>query len=284
MATVRSSSNLQNMPELPEVETIMNDLKAVLRGACFEKVEIFNNRSVVGDLGFFVKLRGEKITKISRRGKFINIFFVNDLVITFHLRMTGRIIANKSSGSLKHERVRLIFNKVILHFCDVRKFGRIWIAKKDDYELVTGISKLGIEPLSPEFSFEKFIELVRGKKGSIKSFLLKQHPITGIGNIYADEACFYANLRPDSRLENLTKKDLKSLFESIKKALIQGVENRGTSVSDFIDTKGQKGRNQELLYVYKRAGQPCLICHKKLQKIKLASRTTVFCSNCQKKK
>lgn len=272
------------MPELPEVETITNDLKAVLRGACFEKAVVFNKRSVVGDLGLFDKLRGKKITQISRRGKFINIFFENDSVTTFHLRMTGRIIADKSVEEMKHERARLFFNKTILHFCDVRKFGKIWINKKTNYELNTGISKLGIEPLSKEFSFEKFLELLQGKKGSIKSFLLKQHPITGIGNIYADEACFYAKLRPDSRLENLTKKDLKSLFESIKKALIQGVENRGTSVSDFIDTKGQKGRNQELLYVYKRAGLPCLVCHKKLQKIKLASRTTVFCGNCQKKK
>ena len=94
----------------------------------------------------------------------------------------------------------------------------------------------------------------------------------------------YARLRPDGKLENLTKKDLEKLFSSIKKVLIQGIENRGTSVSDFIDTKGKKGNNQELLYVYKRAGKLCLICHKKLQKIKLASRTTVFCGNCQKKK
>ena len=272
------------MPELPEVETITNDLKAVLRGACFGKAEVFNEKSVVGDLALFDKLCGEKITKIFRRGKFINIFFENDSVITFHLRMTGRIIANKSAEEMRHERARLIFNKIILHFCDVRKFGRIWINKKSDYELKTGISKLGIEPLSPEFSFEKFLKLVRGKKGTIKSFLLKQHPITGIGNIYADESCFYARLRPDSRLENLPKKDLESLFSSIKKALTQGVENRGTSVSDFMDTKGEKGRNQELLYVYKRAGKSCLVCHKKLQKIKLAGRTTVFCSDCQKKK
>lgn len=131
--------------------------------------------------------------------------------------MTGRVILNKETKELRHKRARLAFNKIVLHFCDVRKFGRVWIHKKADYEVGTGISRLGMEPLSDEFSFEKFLELVRGKKGSVKSFLLKQHPITGIGNIYADEACFYAKIRPDSQLEKLTKKELQNLYSSIKK-------------------------------------------------------------------
>ena len=272
------------MPELPEVETIMNDLKEVLLEARFERVEIFNQNSVIGNKKIFSDVKGKRVTEIFRRGKFINIFLEGNFVITIHLRMTGRIIANRQNAHLSHERATLIFNKIILHFRDVRKFGRIWFNKKSDYEKNTGISNLGIEPLSGEFSFEKFLGIMKGRRGILKSFLLKQYTITGIGNIYADEACFYAKLQPNSYVENLNRSDLKNLFLGIKRALIQGVENRGTSVSDFLDAKGEKGKNQELLYVYKRAGKECLICNKKLQKIKLSGRTTVFCSNCQKKK
>ena len=271
------------MPELPEVETIVKDLAPVLKGAKFSGIEIFNKNTVVGKVADFAVIFGRKVSSVERRGKFIIIFFDNDYVVTVHLRMTGRLLVS-AEGNLKYERARMTFGKTILHYCDMRKFGRIWLNKKSEFEKETGIAKLGLEPLDKSFTFKRFLELVKGKKGIVKNFLLDQSQITGIGNIYADESCFYAVITPNSRLENLSKKDLENLFLGIKKALTQGVKNRGTSVSDFIDTKGKKGKNQELLFVYKRAGKDCLVCGTKLHKTKTAGRTTVFCLSCQKKK
>lgn len=270
------------MPELPEVETIVNDLKPVMKGLVFREILISNRNSVVGGAEGFDAVKGRKIVEVFRRGKFINMRFDNDYILTIHLRMSGRLILEKIAEHLKHERARLVFDKAIIYFCDTRKFGRIWLNKKTEFEKNTGIAKLGIEPLSKEFTLKKFLELVSGRKGILKNFLLDQSVIAGIGNIYADESCFHAKVRPNRRLESLNKKELEKLFSGIKKALQQGVKNRGTSISDFIDAKGKKGTNQELLYVYGRKDEKCLICGQNLTKIKAAGRTTIFCKKCQK--
>lgn len=270
------------MPELPEVETIVCDLKPVLVGAVFCGIKTEVRACVLPSVEDFSKAENLKVLDIKRRGKFINIFLEKDLVMTLHLRMSGRLIMQgHDEAALRFERTRIDFDKFSLRFCDVRKFGRVWLNHVSDYEKVTGIARLGAEPLDPGFDFQVFEKIFMKKKGSVKKLLLEQSNIAGIGNIYADEACFYAGIRPEAEIENLSGKKLEKLFESVVSALNQGIRNRGTSISDFADAYGKMGSNQELLYVYGRGGNPCMDCGEKLKKIKLAGRGTVYCEKCQ---
>lgn len=281
------------MPELPEVETIVSDLRPILKGQYFVAIKSSHKNHVVGATKNMGCIKGKKVVLVARRGKFINIFFENDYVMTIHLKMSGRLIWRDvgsdrsmtdegSDAPLKYERTRIDFEKGSLRFCDVRKFGRVWIYDLKNYKKVTGIEKLGIEPLSKDFDMASFVNIFADRRGTVKKCLLDQRLVVGIGNIYADEGCFYAGIRPDSKIEKLNNHDLKNLFNGVLKALKQGIRNRGTSISDFADAHGKAGRNQEVLYVYGRGGKPCLKCGDELVKIKVAQRGTVFCRKCQK--
>ena len=270
------------MPELPEVETIVSDLRPVLKGRFFVDLVGTHENSIIGALDNVASIRDKKVVTVERRGKFINIFFENNYVMTIHLRMSGRIIScDPGDEPLRFERTRIDFNGVSLRFCDVRKFGKVWICKASEYEAVTGISRLGVEPLNGDLNVSGFIEMMKGRKGSVKKWLLDQSKVAGIGNIYADEGCFYAGIRPGVRMEELNEKKLGRLFEGVIKALKQGVKNRGTSISDFQDAYGYKGKNQELLYVYGRGGAKCLKCESILKRTVVAGRGTVYCEEGQ---
>lgn len=270
------------MPELPEVETIARDLRAELVGSAFCSIVTEHDRSVVPEVGAFSVLVDAKVKKVDRRGKFLLLHFDNDYVVTIHLRMSGRVLLRTHDHEpLRFERHRLDFDKTSLRFCDSRKFGRVWVSHKDEYEEMTGIYKLGIEPFDAKFDAEYFKNLVSGKKGTVKKILLDQSLVAGIGNIYADEACFYSHIRPDARIEDLDDEQIEVLYKSVIKALNQGIRNRGTSISDFQDAYGKMGSNQELLYVYGRGGQKCMRCSDTLIKTKVAGRGTVYCKNCQ---
>jgi len=249
------------MPELPEVETVVNDLRPILVGKCFE---------------------GLSVLSVERRGKFIVIFLAEEKVLVIHLRMTGRlIVAGLEDEAFLYERRRLVFDDVSVRFCDQRRFGRVWLCDLRSYEEETGIWKLGVEPLEADFSTKVFADLMRGRKGTVKKWLLDQTLVAGIGNIYADEACFYAGVRPDREMGSLGEGDLERLYEAVLKALNQGVRNRGTSVKDYADAYGKSGKNQEVLFVYGRGRKGCLACGEVLVKCKVAGRGTVYCGECQ---
>ncbi len=270
------------MPELPEVETIVADLRPILLGRRFIELSGTHENSIIGAMDNVASIRDKHIVEVSRRGKFINIFFENDYVMTVHLRMSGRLIFRESNEEpLRFERTRIDFENGSLRFCDVRKFGRVWICKAEEYAELTGISRLGVEPLNGDLDLAGFIKMMTGKRGAVKKWLLDQSLIAGIGNIYADEACFYAGIRPDSAIEKLGKKDLGKLFSAVVKALRQGIRNRGTSISDFADAYGKKGQNQEVLCVYGRGGEKCLKCEVILKRTVVAGRGTVYCEGCQ---
>lgn len=270
------------MPELPEVETIVNDLRPLLLGSRFLMLTGTHDNSIAGALDNASEINGERVIKVLRRGKFINLFFENDYVMTLHLKMSGRLLFKPTDEpALKFERTRINFDSGSLRFVDVRKFGRIWICKLSEYEMVTGLGRLGIEPFSEEFTFYKFRSFLSKRRGTVKRWLMDQSFIAGIGNIYADEACFYAGIRPARRVDSLKAPDLEQLFEGVLQALQQGVRNRGTSISDYFDAFGKSGKNQEILYVYGRGDLPCLKCGTILKKIKLAQRGTVYCPKCQ---
>lgn len=271
------------MPELPEVETIVRDLQSAMVGEKFVNLTSFFEKAVYPGLSAFDDLVGKRVESVGRRGKFLIIFFDGDDVLVLHLRMSGRIVlSSHGEAQLPHERNRLDFEKSSLRFCDPRKFGRIWLAKISDYEAVSGISRLGVEPFGDEIDAKYFTDLFGKKRGAVKKNLLDQSLIAGIGNIYADEACFYAGIRPERETSSLSRREFVLLFEAVLKALNQGIINRGTSISDYHDAYGKSGKNQELLYVYGRGGKECIGCKEILVKAKVAGRGTVYCRKCQR--
>lgn len=269
------------MPELPEVETVVKGIKPRLMGRHFLALRGKVKNAVIPSFEIFKTLKGLHVLNVARRGKFINIFFENDSVVTLHLRMSGRIImCDLNDPALPFERTRIDFEGKSLRFCDVRKFGRVWLSRLDECESVTGISRLGVEPMGKDFNLRFFRKILDSQRG-LKALLLDQSLIAGIGNIYADEGLFDAGLRPERIGKSLSASDIQRLFESVKKVLNQGIRNRGTSISDFRDAQGKPGKNQKFLAVYGRAKKPCGRCGELLKKTVVAGRGTVFCKNCQ---
>ena len=273
------------MPELPEVETIVRELKACVIGKKFWKFE-GKLANVIKPLPQEVaaKLVGLHIENVTRRGKFIIFELDKNMCLIIHLRMTGRLLWKKVRDKEKFIRAIFTFSDgTQLIFSDVRKFGRIWLYSKNEYPEATGISRLGFEPLNQTFTLQKLIDLFYQKKGILKNTLLRQDLIAGIGNIYADEICHRIQLHPSSRLEKLTKKDLSKMYEAIQFCLGEGIKHCGVSVSDFVGTRGMLGKHQKYLQVYGRKGDACYRCTLPIQKTVVAGRGTFYCEKCQRK-
>ncbi|MCT4592377.1 MAG: bifunctional DNA-formamidopyrimidine glycosylase/DNA-(apurinic or apyrimidinic site) lyase [Candidatus Gracilibacteria bacterium] len=254
------------MPELPEVETIRRDL-LVLIGQSIRQIE------TSFDIQNTAKIQNVSLRDIVRNGKYLTFIFENNWKITAHLRMTGQLLLSQNHE--KYERARFVFDNSVLIFADMRKFGTIEISKNPQL-------KVGIDILSDDFTEKCFLNLVKGKKGSIKSIFLSQKLFSGIGNIYADEICFDAGILPDRAMDSLNQIEKKKLYQSIKGVIELAVFRRGTSFSDYKDASGKRGTFQNQLMVYSRAGESCKVCGNTLNKTKVQQRTTVFCSYCQK--
>ncbi len=273
------------MPELPEVETIVRELKPQIIGKKFWGVEtrlpavFLPSAQVVRE-----HLRGLRVLDVTRRGKFLVLVLDKKMRLTIHLRMSGRLLWKNIPGREKYIRAHFSFTDgTSLFFSDVRKFGRIWLYPEKSYQKMTGIFRLGQEPLNPEFQLQDFLAIFSHKKGILKNTLLRQDILAGIGNIYADEICFQIRRHPSSRLENMAKTDLGKLFAAIRNCLEEGISHSGASVSDFVGTKGTLGQHQLYLKVYGRKGDPCYVCKSPIKKSVVAGRGTFFCSFCQRK-
>lgn len=272
------------MPELPEVETIVRDMhEAHLLGLTILKATVFWDRSI-GDMtsqAFCQKIKGKKIRDISRRGKFL-VFHLGNEKLLVHLRMTGKFLIDKKKDSFhKHERVRLYLSDgQILHFEDQRKFGKWYLGASEEK-----LKKIGLEPLSSDFSLDAFKKLLKGKR-SIKAFLLDQKYVAGIGNIYADEALWLAKIHPARHVESLEPKEIQALHHAIIFVLTAGVENTGTTLgsnrANYFSVSGRRGSNQNNLKVFRFDGSPCPRCQTIIKKITVAQRGTHYCPNCQK--
>lgn len=275
------TSNIEYMPELPEVQTQVDDLQALI-GRRFVNVKTNTAKQFVPSFAVFHKiLKGLKIQKIERRAKYLVFFLEKGKVMVVHFRMTGHFLIN-----VEDPFVRTVFTLdqgFKLNYSDIRKFGKFWLSDRQNYQIVSGLDKLGIEPLSEEFSFQKFQEILKTSKGLLKAFLLNQKYIAGIGNIYADESAFLAGLHPLSKIENLNQKQQKKLYQAIRESLQKGIANRGTTIGEYVDTTGKHGKNQHELLAYKRAEKPCLNCGTKMQRMVVVQRGTTFCKKCQKR-
>ena len=285
------------MPELPEVETIRRDLLKKVVNKKISNISILNKKTVRNKQDFFLRaLKGNKITDIKRTGKLIIFQLDKNGYLLTHLKMTGQLVYKKKGkitagghsllqGGLdlpnKHTRVRIDFaDKSILFFNDMRLFGYMEIV--DSEKLRAVLDRFGIEPLTPNYTLEKFINIFKNRRTSLKSILLNQNLIAGLGNIYADESCFQAGIRPDRKAVSLNSKEIKKLYQAIKIVLKKALKNRGTTFNNYVDSDGQSGNFVDKLKVYGRAGEACKNCRNKLKRIKLAGRSTVFCEKCQK--
>jgi formamidopyrimidine-DNA glycosylase len=264
------------MPELPEVEVIVRELKPELIGEIICGCEILWERTFVSERGTLPL--NLIIHSISRKGKYI-VMTLSKGALVVHLRMTGQLLISYSD-LLDQEHVRLIFRLSSgknLYFFDSRKFGRIYFVKNPE-EI---ISKIGIDALDPSLSESKFFELLGKRQIRIKSFLLDQRFLSGLGNIYIDECLFKAGIHPETKVNFITRRKRKKLLSVINEVLVGAIQNMGTTISDYKTTGGGFGTNQKYLTVYDRENMPCLVCHDNVRKIRVNGRGTHFCPTCQ---
>ena len=273
------------MPELPEVETIVRNLKRSLLHRHFTTVTVMWSRTVANQspVDFIKSLQGTTIINIQRRGKYLIFVLDSGKKLIVHLRMSGRFSlqpVNEERESDKHTRVRMLLDDTfILDFIDQRKFGRFYLV--DDAKIVTG--KLGPEPLSSDFSVVQFSNMLSKRSAQVKTLLLDQHFIAGLGNIYVNEALWHAQIHPQRKANTLTSEEIERLYHAIIQVLQRAVANGGTSLDDrqYTYPNGHLGNHQQYLRVYDRAGETCERCGYMLTKIKQAQRSTYFCPQCQ---
>lgn len=274
------------MPELPEVETVRRSLQPILENRKFSGVEVFYGGMIknVSAEEFSRTCTDKTITAIGRRGKYLLLELAGGYTIVIHLRMTGQLIYTEQAEPLaKH--THLVFHLSgggELRFIDIRKFGLVFLVSSGNWEGCGGLAKLGLEPLAEEFTLEACCKVLDKQRGDLKSFLLNQTKIAGIGNIYADEILFAARLHPKKRVEALELGEAAALHSAIVAKLKEAVESRGTSISDYVDGRGEKGGFQKKLQVYSKKDQPCPRCGAKLVRMVAAGRGTVYCPQCQK--
>lgn len=274
------------MPELPEVETIVQGLKTPLCNRKIINVFVRDER-IVGYpenlKKFKTKLEGYKITSLGRRGKYIIIEISSGKLLIIHLRMTGQLLVkNRLEQIAKHTHIILqLDNSIDLRFNNVRKFGRMYLIDPDKPEQAGGFANLGPEPLTKEFTAEKLKDIIEGRSTSIKNILLNQQLIAGIGNIYCDEALFRAGIRPDRPANKLSDQEIEKLHHEINNVIAAGIKFNGTTFSDYVNAMGEEGSFQKELMVYSRSGENCQHCNCQIEKNKVAGRSSHFCPNCQ---
>jgi formamidopyrimidine-DNA glycosylase len=263
------------MPELPEVETVRQDVLPFVKGRTIKNIEIIDPRNIKGIAANKLKkkLTGQKILDVKRRAKYLLFKLASGNYFTVHLGMTGRLLFAPD------DYVKVIFHlsgNRVLYYSDARLFGKIRF-----YEGYPDLS-LGPEPLGREFTAARFKEMLKTKKGPIKNVLLDQKFISGIGNIYAIESLFRAAIDPRRPANKLKDSEIKKLYHYIKKVLFEALGYRGTSDRWFLDAHGKKGGFQLRLKVYGRKGEPCFKCKTPIQRIVMGQRGTYFCPKCQK--
>ena len=282
------------MPELPEVETVRKGLEKLLNDFYIKKIDVLKERSIAsigGSKNFINNIENSYIGDWDRRGKYLigslrtkNKQSKGYLVV--HLRMTGQFkIIHKQTEPCTHTRVRFFEEKgKELRFIDIRNFGQMWYvpSSKTLTETVSGIKKLGPEPFSKDFNSCYLEKYLKNKKRSIKSALLDQETVAGVGNIYADETLFDAGINPKTESRDLKKDELNRLCKSLVKILKISIGEGGTTFSDFRNLEGLNGNYGGQAWVYRRGGKPCKRCGEKILREKICGRSSHWCPICQK--
>jgi len=268
------------MPELPEVETIRRQLEPFIVG----RTVTDSGSHPSAKFAPAVEVVGTTVESTKRRGKFLLFGLDDGRELIVHLGMTGQLIPG---AELDDPYLRAWWrldersgSESVLGYRDVRRFGRIRVAQNGDYEGT--LATLGPEPFDPDFTPLGLWETLKGSRRHLKTQLLSQRPVAGVGNIYADEACFRAEVHPAVR--RVTRAQAERLHHAIVQVLRQGVDNGGTTLRDYRDADGVSGENQHHLDCYGRHGEPCVRCGTELRKTILDARTTTFCPRCQSRR
>lgn len=269
------------MPELPEVETIKNEmaphaLDHVITGVTVNDPRIIQKISVAQ---FTSAIIGQRIVSLERRGKYLILLLHGGKTLIFHLRMTGNLMINPPATDKYSRAVINLNNGSNIVFTDRRRLGVIWLVdKKEDV-----IAKVGIEPFDEKFNDMLFRKLLKNYSAPVKAVLLDQHFIAGIGNMYADEALFAAGIHPQKKAGKLTVAETKKLFEAIRAVLHKAIENKGATVDTYRRPDGVNGTAQEEFNVAHRLGKKCPVCGTPIERIPIRNRGSYFCPRCQKK-
>ncbi len=271
------------MPELPEVETIKSQLNRIVKGKKIEKVDVHLAKLVKHPLRDFKKLvQGKKIVDFSRRGKLLIIELSNKYFLVIHLKLSGQVIYNGEVGKHSHLVYYLSGKNRLIHN-DLRQFGYVKIVSQKGLNDLIEKEKYGPEPLSKEFAFRLFKELLeRRKKSKIKTLLMDQTFVVGIGNIYASEILFLAKVLPMRKVKTLKEKEIKRIYSAIKKILTLAIKRKGSSANDYLDARGEEGTFLSIAKVYQKEGQSCPVCGGKIKRTKMNTRSTFYCPKCQK--
>ncbi|MFO7875524.1 MAG: bifunctional DNA-formamidopyrimidine glycosylase/DNA-(apurinic or apyrimidinic site) lyase [Desulfovermiculus sp.] len=271
------------MPELPEVETIARGLRSLLQNRCIDRVDLVSAGCVQSDPRAFVDLLpGQSILDVCRRGKLLLFHLSAGLCLASHLKMTGKFLLfppEKREIDIHDRCVVHLDNASSLVFKDQRKFGYLWLMPWDELMTWPFFAQLGPEPL--EMSEDDFVSRLHTRRATIKSLLLDQTCIAGIGNIYADESLHLAGIHPQAPGDTLSREKLSSLYHSLHQVLNLALEAGGSSFRDYVDGLGRPGSYQDTFLVYGRRGQACRNCGSGLEKIQVAGRTSIFCPCCQ---
>ena len=319
------------MPELPEVQTIVNDLNKKIVGRRITDVWSDWQKTVKKPpfKDFQKLIKNKIIVKVGRRAKNILVYLTENYLLLIHLKMTGHLLVGKwKVKKLKgkeiviplepkeavvdpyNKYIHLIFyldpvrsrsprggrshslkaraasngvdNGQMLGFSDARKFGKIILGKKEQIENLPEFRNLGPEPLDKNLKFITFLKLIKSERRKIKQVLMDPEVIAGIGNIYSDEILWEAKISPLKPANKLSEKELRELWKAMHKILFKALKLRGTSVSDYRDTAGKKGKYAEELLVYRREGEKCLRCGSLIKRIKIGGRSAHYCPHCQK--
>jgi len=283
------------MPELPEVETIKRELEIKIIGKKIDNV-IVNKPKIVkkpSQMEFINELKSKKIKKITRRGKYIIFSLFPKKILVIHLGMSGFLIypykadcTYIKNGTIKskHNHIEFIFDDTTqMVFNDVRQFGKTYLVC--DVTEIESIARLGVEPLSGKFTEDIFFKLLKkNQQKKIKSLIMKQELIAGLGNIYANESLFRSEIHPSRPASSLNMSEIINLHRQIKYVLNRAIELRGSTIADgaYRDTDGKKGEFKKEIQVYARKGKTCLKCNHPIEMIRIEGRSTFYCPKCQK--
>jgi formamidopyrimidine-DNA glycosylase len=277
------------MPELPEVETVRRQLAPALERRRLERIEVRDPRwcepappEAVADA-----LNGRLIERLWRRGKYLVASFEDDVHLAMHLRMTGNLLlvpAAEDDPGRPYLRVRFELEGGGLDrllFVDARRFGTGDVLLGSDALAEYFASRLGVEPLSPDFTADALRALARGRRQPVKAFLLTQERVAGVGNIYADEALFRARIHPLRPVGTLKRRQVEALRDAVVETLEAGIDAKGASIDDYRQVDGSQGSFQDRFLVHTREGEPCPRCGATIQKLRAAGRGTYVCPRCQ---
>ncbi len=274
------------MPELPEVQTVAAELHERLSGRTIAGAEVLWPRTIgyPAPDDFAAAVAGQTVEGVGRRAKYIDVRFSGGGHLYIHLRMTGRITI-EPAGAPRDPHTRLVLplaDGAEMRFADTRKFGRFYYVAAGEAMPLPSFAALGPEPLEDDFTAELFAACVAARRGNVKSALLDQRLVAGLGNIYVDEALHRARLHPRRTLQTLSAQEVVALHEAIVAVLRRATGSGGTSFSDYRTTWGHLGGYQEELSVFRKAGAPCPRCGSPIERDVVAGRGTHFCPNCQR--